>query len=353
MAERREKNPLNQIEILHQDLSEIIDKKKSEIRETETLLSQSQIELDKLTKKNASITSELQKLQFHTESFSRSELRAAYESALEAQQRLFLMRGKVDKVQSDLARLNEQLHTLVDLNNKIHEALTAIEQARGGFNPGEGIEMIIQAQEAERQRLSRQMHDGPAQALSNFILQTEIAMRLFEVDPNKAKEELESLRASATQAFQKVRDFIFELRPMMLDDLGLVPTIKKYVDAVQNIPGVNIQLSIIGMERRLESYLEVMIFRAIQELLGNAIRHSQASQVKVLLELGDTSAKVTIDDNGKGFDPEVIEKRNNMGLKVIRDRVEMLGGDFYIDTNVGKGTRISFTLPLVEQEHLT
>jgi two-component system sensor histidine kinase DegS len=73
----------------------------------------------------------------------------------------------------------------------------------------ETVEMIIQAQEAERQRLSRQMHDGPAQALSNFILQTEIAMRLFTIDQGKAKEELSNLKLSATSAFQKVRDFIF------------------------------------------------------------------------------------------------------------------------------------------------
>lgn len=213
--------------------------------------------------------------------------------------------------------------------------------------------MIIQAQEAERQRLSRQMHDGPAQALSNFILQTEIAMRLFEIDPVKAKEELESLRLSATQAFQKVRDFIFELRPMMLDDLGLAPTVKRYVDAMQGIPGSSVQFTLSGMERRLEPYLEVMLFRAIQELLGNAIRHSQASEVRLHLDLGDTMVKVMIDDNGKGFDPEILKERTNMGIKIIRDRVEMLGGDFQLSTRIGEGTRVTFTIPLQEVAELT
>ena len=85
------------------------------------------------------------------------------------------------------------------------------------------IVRVVEAQEAERQRLSRQIHDGPAQALSNFILQTEIAMRLFDIDTERARAELQSLKTSATSTFQKVRDFIFDLRPMMLDDLGLVP----------------------------------------------------------------------------------------------------------------------------------
>ena len=87
--------------------------------------------------------------------------------------------------------------------------------------------MIVTAQAAERQRLSRQMHDGPAQALSNFILQTEIAMRLLDVDPAQAREELGNLKTSAMGTFQKVLNFIFELRTMMLDDLGLITTLRR------------------------------------------------------------------------------------------------------------------------------
>ena len=131
------------------------------------------------------------------------------------------------------------------------------------------VEMIIQAQEAERGRLARKMHDGPAQALSNFILQTEIAMRLFDIDQSKAKEELAGVKTAASSTFQKVRDFIFDLRPMMLDDLGLVPTITRYVDTFKEQSGIEVRLISTGMEQRFESYLEVMVFRAIQELLGN------------------------------------------------------------------------------------
>jgi two-component system sensor histidine kinase DegS len=169
----------------------------------------------------------------------------------------------------------------------------------------------------------------------------------------KAKEELESLKISATQAFQKVRDFIFELRPMMLDDLGLAPTVRRYVDAMRSIPGTSIQLALTGMERRLEPYLEVLVFRAIQELLGNAVRHSQASEVRLQVDLGDNALKVMIDDNGKGFDPEILKERTNMGIKIIRDRVEMVGGEFQLDTRIGEGTRISFTIPLQDRTDLT
>jgi signal transduction histidine kinase len=88
-----------------------------------------------------------------------------------------------------------------------------------------------------------------------------------------------------------------------------------------------------------------MLFRAIQELLGNAARHSQATLVKVGLDLGDDRIRVSVDDNGKGFDPDAVQQGNNLGLKLIRERTEMLGGTFEIDSALGKGARILFAVP--------
>jgi len=142
-----------------------------------------------------------------------------------------------------------------------------------------------------------------------------------------------------------VRNFIFELRPMMLDDLGLAPTIKRYADTFKEQTGMEINITVSGQERRFESYVEVMIFRALQELLGNAARHSQASMLKVLVDMGGSVVKVNVDDNGKGFDPEILKQGNSLGLNLIRDRVELLGGTFELDSVIGKGTRVTFTIP--------
>ncbi len=348
MKTRRDQTPIVIMNRINDYLDELIAQREKEIADNEALLIQSQMELEKLTKRTTSITAELQKIQLQTQNTTAGVIPAAFENALEAQQRLFLMRGNVEKLQSDYHHLLEQQEMLKKIKEELHKGIAEIEASRAGFDPVEGIEMIIQAQEAERQRLSRQMHDGPAQSLSNFILQTEIAMRLFEMDPQKAKEELESLKNSATQTFQKVRDFIFELRPMMLDDLGLFPTLKRYVDALQKSPGVNLQLTINGMERRLEPYLEVMIFRAVQELLNNAIRYSQANQIQIQINLTEEEIEVQVSDNGKGFDPEILQKNTTMGLKVIRDRVDLLGGTFMLDSQVGKGSKIKFSLPVSE-----
>ena len=332
-------------DVLRGQLQGEIEQTKKELEEISLLLEQSQVEVGKLTQRNASITSTLQRVQGQFDSLPRGDIRMAYDSALDAQQRLFVMRGQVEKLQSDQHHIQRNLSFL-------ERAGAILEGRQPGETPGqsaqtmvETVEMMIEAQEAERLRLSRQMHDGPAQALSNFILQTEIAMRLFDLDQTRAREELANLKSSATSAFQKVRDFIFELRPMMLDDLGLAPTIKRFVDALTEHPGMEIRLTLTGAERRFEPYLEVMVFRAIQELLNNALRHSQATQIKIQLDIGDTNVKVAVEDNGKGFDVGTLEERGNMGIKVIKERAEKLGGYLDVDSAPGRGTRVTFQIP--------
>lgn len=314
------------------------------LREVTLMMEQSQGELGKLTQRNAAITAHLQQVQKQAGQLSPEEIRMAYDSALDAQQRLFVMRGQLDKLQTDKQHL-EKYKSILEFASQAGASPQTVPSS-GGKSAMEGIEMIVKAQEAERQRLSRQMHDGPAQALSNFILQTEIAMRLLDADPAQAKDELGNLKMAAMNTFQKVRNFIFELRPMMLDDLGLVPTIRKYVDAFKEQTSLDVNLNLTGNERRLEPYIEVMVFRAMQELLGNAARHSQATLVKVQLDMGNEALRVSVDDNGKGFDTGQLTEGSSLGLKLIRERAEMLGGSFDIDSSAGKGTRISFTVPV-------
>jgi two-component system sensor histidine kinase DegS len=335
---------------LKEQLQNDLEQYRRELKEIALMLEQSQLEVSKLAQRNASITAHLQQVQAQFDTMPRADIRMAYDSALDAQQRLLVMRGQAEKLQSDQNHLRQYVALMETTFQAMEGGLPAGSASPGTSATAHTVEMMIQAQEAERQRLSRQMHDGPAQALSNFILQTEIAMRLFDLDQAKAKEELENLKISATSTFRKVRDFIFELRPMMLDDLGLVPTLKRYVDATKDQSGLDVRFAVTGKERRLESYQEVMIFRGIQELLYNVSRHSQASVAKVQVDMGENQIKVTVDDDGKGFDQMSVGEGGGMGLKVIRDRVEMLGGSMEIDSVVGQGTRVTFQLPPAETE---
>ncbi len=326
------------------------------------MLDQSQAELTKLTKRNTSVTAHLQQIQNQFEFVPRSDIRLAYNSALDAQQRVLVMRSQLEKLQSDQSSLKKRINLMEQVRSmfSMQDLPKKMKKDGGGGGGGSAtLEMMINSQETERQRLSRQMHDGPAQALSNFIVQAEIAARLFDLDQTKAKYEMENLKKSAMSTFQKVRNFITELRPMMLDDLGLIPTIKRYDEMFAEQNGIEIITNIKGNDKRFEPYLEIMIFRALQELIGNATRHNQDLNVKLQINvqilMDDNFVKMIVQDNGKGFDIEEAVKKNGLGLKVIRERVEILGGYIDIDSSIGQGSRITVQVPIsniVEEKEL-
>lgn len=340
------------------DLENEYEQAQKALKEIDMMLDQSQAELSKLIQRNTAANSHLQQIQNQFDTIPRSDIRQAYNSALDSQQRMLVMRSQLEKLQNDQSNLKRKV-LLVDQFRKFFPdqpilSKTGKTGSLDSYGNGDGfsvLEMMINSQETERQRLSRQMHDGPAQALSNFIVQTEIAARLFEIDKEKAKNELENLKGAAMSTFQKVRNFISELRPMMLDDLGLFPTIKKYVEIFKDQHGVDVNLTINGQDRRFEPFLEVMVFRALQELMGNAVRHNQDQPVKVQIStqiaLDENQIKIAVSDNGKGFSQDESASESGLGLKLIRDRVEMLGGFYDIDTAVGQGCRVSLTIPII------
>ncbi len=326
--------------LLHSEL----DEANRALKEINLMLEQSRVEVSKLTQRNAAVTAHLQQIRNQLGALPAEEVQQAYDSALDAQQRLFVMRNQLEKLQNDQVHLEKHKKFLEQMQ-------TALEQSQGSASQGRNsalasVEMLVNAQESERQRLSRQMHDGPAQALSNFILQAEIVMRLLDVDPVQARKELENLKLAAFNTFQKVRGFIFELRPMMLDDLGLAPTIRRYAETYKEQSGVDISVTLSGQDRRLEPYIEVMVFRAMQELLAAAVHQNQATLVKIQLDLGDAMVKLSVDDNGRGFDTDALNKESNLGLKLIRERVGMLGGTFTMDSAPGMGSRLSLSIPI-------
>src|SRR3990170_1391038 len=334
------------LEVSRTELTQV----RNQTKEIALLVEQSQGEVDKLVQRNASITAQLHQIQSNFDTVPREDIRTAYEAAQDTQQRLFTMRGQVEKLQSDLGNLkrySDYLAKTVQLLEGGAEVAPGVVAAGGQGGEIDLVQKLIEAQEEERRKISRQIHDGPAQSLSNFILQTEIALRLFDSDQEKAREELSSLKAAAATTFSAVRDYIFDLRPMMLDDLGLVPTIRRYTEAFKDKTGLNLTLMVTSPERRLESHLEVLMFRAVQELLGNVREYAQATQVKVTIDMDESQVRATVEDNGRGFNPETLQLKDGegRGLLTLRDRVMQAGGSIEFDSDGGKGSRIVVLVP--------
>ena len=252
-------------ELLMQELKRTREK----LNELRIQIEQTQNVVEREQQRNADIATELRTIQDNIETVPRQDIRNKYDEALDARFRLTTMRGQLEKFQSTRETLEREQQMFTQVLNRLQgvdmlPAASAEAQDSGGKGSLNNVR-IIQAQEDERQRLARQMHDGPAQSLTNFILQAEICQRLFDRNPARAAEELDNLKNVAATTFQKVRDFIFDLRPMMLDDLGIIPTVRRYVDSFREKNDIEVKLDIMGEERRLQTHREVMIYRGIQE----------------------------------------------------------------------------------------
>jgi len=320
-----------------------------ELKEIDLLIQQTTAEVERLAQRNTQVTNRLRQIEATLDTVPRDDIREAYATVLDTQQRLFTMRGQLEKLQSNQRSMTSYLDLLRNMLELTAPAEYELKASEEGESAQPLVVRIIEAQERERQQLSRQMHDGPAQSLTNLILQAEICERLFETDPERARAELANLRNAVAGTFQKVKGFILNLRPMMLDDLGVVPTLRRYVDSFSDNSGVSTHLTVTGKERRLASHKEVMVFRLVQKLLNNAVDYGQASSVQINLDTGDDLVRVSVEDNGSGFElTETLSSpdADQLGLATMREQVEMLGGKIHFDSSLGRGTKISFELPV-------
>lgn len=337
------------------DFYDVLNKKMAstneKLRQVKQTIEQSQSEISRLTQKASLVTAQLQKYQGDLDNTPKEEIRLGYMEAMDSQQRLLVMRGQLDKLNEQQNQLNDLIDYLEELRESYASDSRASASRLSKTRSIETLEMLITAQEAERQRLSRQMHDGPAQALSNFIVQAEIATKLFEIDPGKARDELDKLKTSAMNAFQKIRNFVTDIRPMMLDDLGLIPTLRKHVSSLQEETGLNISLAITGSEKKLEPYLEVFLFRTAQELIGNAIKRNPNNselRIDVAMAVDVSRVLLSVMDNGREFTSDELKAEDGLGVNLIEERVQLLGGSFNIQSSPAAAVEVVINIPVLQ-----
>lgn len=211
---------------------------------------------------------------------------------------------------------------------------------------------VIRAQEEERRRLAREIHDGPTQLLNSVVLRIDVCQRFFDSDLQRLRDELQQLKELVRLSLQDVRKIIFDLRPMALDDLGVVPALRTFLKDYQARTGIETDFSVFGNDRRYDPAFEIAIFRLVQEGLTNVFKHAGASRVWVKVETaGGKEIKVQVKDDGSGFDPAEVKPGaagTKFGLVAMRERTELLGGTMEIQSAPGQGTKLNFLFPLPE-----
>ena len=338
---------------------EELTKELNEVREMVYKVIDEEKNLDQQSKFARLRLSEVSK---HFQTYSEDQVREAYEKAHDLQMKLSMNRQQEKQLRGRRDELERRLQTLGDtieraehlcsqisvvlnyLNSDLREVNEALEDAKQRQDFGL---KIIEAQEDERKRLSREIHDGPAQMMANVLMRSDLIERVYrEKGTDEAIKEIRDLKRMVRSALYEVRRIIYDLRPMALDDLGLIPTLKKYLSTIEEYnQETSIEFVNIGLDIRLPSKYEVALFRLVQECVQNALKHAESTLIHVKVEVKKDKITVIVKDNGKGFDKEK-QKNGSFGIMGMKERVDLLEGDITIDSKIGTGTVILIQVPL-------
>lgn len=250
--------------------------------------------------------------------------------------------------QTELARLEMALKHVESTWLFLERGDASLVGDSGDAVPTEFQMRIVEAQESERSRLAQEVHDGPAQVLSNAIFQVEYIERAIESDLATARTELHFLRDLLRRELGTVRTFISQLRPPVLDELGLDGAIGDAIERMHALTGLAIDAALAAPSDRLSSLQQTVVLRVAQEALQNVRKHGAASAVTVASAIEGDDWVLTVRDDGRGFDVGAVAARGrrNFGLQFMRERAELIGAQFEVQSQPDGGTLVRLAIPV-------
>lgn len=212
---------------------------------------------------------------------------------------------------------------------------------------------ILEAQEVERQRIARDLHDTTVQNLTSLVHKSELCIKLIDIDIIRSKLELNNMSNTLKMIINDMRGIIYNLKPMILDDLGLTITIQRYANRIMNLNNIHVKVTSNEEPKEILSVIKLTIFRIIQEACNNIVKHAKASSITIDIIYQNSTINVVIADDGVGFrrsNLESSEQVSSFGLSIMKERVTLLSGTLDIKSEEGKGTIVSVTVPLAIYE---
>ncbi|CDF58763.1 sensor histidine kinase [Thermobrachium celere] len=322
-------------------------------------------EVDELEALDKRMRQKLADVSSRFDKYSEGEIKDVYDKAYEVRLKLMtkrneekILRDKRDRLEMQLKKLEENINNAQKVISQISVALKYLEgEALSLVNVDDkesemliGIK-ILEAQEDERKKIARDIHDGPAQYVASAVMRIDFTKKVIVKDLDKGLNELTELKEVLKTALKEIRAIIFDLRPMSLDDLGLVQTIQEYAKSIKEETDINIDLKLKPINDEVEPIIQVAVYRIIQEILNNIKKHSKAKNVEIKLDYGTKYLMIVVIDDGVGFDVEETLKKvktqgTNYGLLGIMDRVQQLQGEFELESKKGIGTKFKIKLPV-------
>lgn len=327
------------------------------LQEIALLLNQTKSEVDRLAQRETQQNSRLRELEASIESYSRTEIRDAYTAAHDVQLRLFMMRNQLEVLESRSETIQQQqeklriLLNLAEVNREHTGETTTIARTvalHGGTSMlGAAFDFapeLIQAREGERVRISRQLADGPAQVLANLILRTEIVKRIAERDPEQLDDELGNLRDMAAKSLLDVRRAIFEMRPLVLDELGLVPTLRRYATEFARDNGASISIDGPDRDDQIARHTCFALFRLIQQAMIAMVSPGIGTTLRTDVRFEEAQVGVRMDAS------QIAPKIPTLVARFVEDpytqeTLELIGGSIQQEP-LANGLRVTIVVPL-------
>ncbi len=237
---------------------------------------------------------------------------------------------------------------------ELHEAQLA-ERRRLEATRAELLHRTVQALEAERQRIARELHDETGQTLTALGMGLRGLATTIHLNPTRAIQQANQLEGLAVSGIDELQRLVSGLHPPQLDDLGLLAALRWYTSEVQKRFGIEIRLSSQGNQVQLPSEIRIVLFRIAQEGITNTIRHASASLLEIELDFFPDIIHMKIPDNGKGFDVQEAlhssDKQPCWGLLGMQERAELVGGNCQIESRLGEGTQIDVSVPIEQKQN--
>lgn len=331
---------------------QLSDELRQELADVNTLLAQTSAEIEQLTPEKNSIARKLRAMESGIEHYSSTESRHLYNLFQEASMRLFRAQSRLEQVEYKQKTVQRTLDVLELLTSaESHPTLPSVppdsnQQSEAASNRGEQAAV----HDAMRRSVANLLHAEVAPLLADLILRVQLCDLAVGTDPARAQAELRAMRDALGAQLQAVRRLIFNLYPLVLDELGLIPTLRRYLQLVERPATTEVDLKALGPERRYPPPIEITAYRVAQETLQNAIQHARATRIAVSIEDDGTSLRVLVVDDGAGFDVEStvpdLRQRKVGGLVNALAEAESIGASLVIESEREHGTRVAISIPL-------
>ena len=328
---------------------------KSDIAEVRREIRLYNVQIEKLKKMELESRKTLLIVSSDFDKYNSDDIKDAYDKSYNLQQDLMKKQLEIDSIMKKLELFENRIQKNNELVSKADELLSRIEIMSDYMKLDSSIDSEsedlftkwILFQENEKNRIARDIHDGPAQTIASLVIRSDIIKKLIEKDsPNTTiYKEIEQLKFQLRSVIKEIRKIMYDLRPTSLDELGFSSSIQGLISKTEEDCNIKFSVSIDEDSEIKNSNLKIICFRIIQESLNNIIKHSKAEKAYIYVKISSDYIDMIVQDNGVGFDTTKINSVNSFGLSSLKERVALVNGNVNIDSKFSKGTAINVKIP--------